>query len=213
MTEHDVKPGSWYLDCGKIPTAIAIESGQADLFLSGYLGIDFVTKGQAVYRLLDAMVTFHRGLPGPGDVIRYDIEISKFFRQSDTHLFRFHFEATVDGEPLMSMRDGCAGFFSADEIAAGKGIVRTGLDLRPIPGVRPADWKTLAPMQPCSLDDRQVEALRQGDYPTAFGPEFASLGLRGPGSAPRRPAHPSESDSRDRRGGRPVRPGIHPERI
>ena len=51
---------------GRIPPCIAIESGQADLFLSGYLGIDFVTKGLAVYRLLDATVTFHRELPGPG---------------------------------------------------------------------------------------------------------------------------------------------------
>jgi hypothetical protein len=31
----------------------AVESGQADLFLSGYLGIDFITRGLAVYRLLD----------------------------------------------------------------------------------------------------------------------------------------------------------------
>src|SRR5262249_25971767 len=72
ITEHDILPGAWYLDAGKIPPCIAIESGQADLFLSGYLGIDFVTKGLAVYRLLDATVTFHRGLPGPGEVIRYD---------------------------------------------------------------------------------------------------------------------------------------------
>ena len=180
VTEHDVKPDAWYLDCDKIPTAIAVESGQADLVLSGYLGIDFVTKGLAVYRLLDAVVTFHRGLPGPGDVTRYDITISRFFRQGDTHLFRFHFEATVGGEPLMTMRDGCAGFFTAAEIAAGKGIVRPALDLRPVRGTRPADWKALATVNRCALDDHQVDALRQGDYPTAFGPEFASLGLADP---------------------------------
>ena len=68
VTEHDILAGDWYLDAGRIPPCIAIESGQADLFLSGYLGIDFVTKGLAVYRLLDATVTFHRGLPGPGEV-------------------------------------------------------------------------------------------------------------------------------------------------
>src|SRR5262249_30069770 len=60
VTEHDVTEGRWYLDHGRMPTCIAVESGQADLFLSGYLGIDLRTKGRAVYRLLDAVVTFHR---------------------------------------------------------------------------------------------------------------------------------------------------------
>ena len=45
VTEHDIHPGAWYLDCGRIPTCIAVEAGQADLFLSGYLGIDFHTEG------------------------------------------------------------------------------------------------------------------------------------------------------------------------
>ena len=96
---------------GRIPTCIAVEAGQADLFLSGYLGIDFLTRGLAVYRLLDAAVTFHRPLPGIGAVIRYDIHIDNFFRQGNTHLFRFRFESTVNGEPLLSMSEGCARVF------------------------------------------------------------------------------------------------------
>ncbi len=66
VTEHDVHAGAWYLDAGRIPTCIAVEAGQADLFLSGYLGIDSITKGRAVYRLLDAVVTFHSPLPQAG---------------------------------------------------------------------------------------------------------------------------------------------------
>src|SRR5204863_9182695 len=141
-----VHAGAWYLDAERIPPCIAIEAGQADLFLSAWLGIDFQTHGLAVYRLLDAAVTFHRGLPGPGEVIRYDIHIDRFFRQGDTHLFRFRFEGTVNGEPLLSMRDGCAGFFTAEELAACNGIVQTALDNRPIPRKRPADSRELAPM-------------------------------------------------------------------
>jgi len=184
VTEHDVKPAAWYLDAGKMVAAVAVESGQADLFLSGYLGIDFVTRGKAVYRLLDAVVTFHRELPEPGEVIQYDITISKFFRQGDTHLFRFQFEATVDGSPLLTMRDGCAGFFTAEEIAAGKGVVHSSLDLRPMQGVRPEDWSTLAPMRVCGLDDRNLDALRRGDLAGAFGQEFAGLDLPDPGRLP-----------------------------
>ena len=184
VTEKDVLPGDWYLDGGRIPTCIAVESGQADLFLSGYLGIDFATRGLAVYRLLDAVVTFHRGLPGPGAVIRYDIRIAHFFRQGDTYLFRFHFEATVDGEPLMSMRDGCAGFFTAEALAAGKGIVHTALDLQPRPGVRPDDWEDLVPIGLESFGDAQVEALRRGDLAGAFGLAFEGLALRAPNRLP-----------------------------
>src|SRR5439155_11267124 len=127
VTEHDIHPDAWYLDGGRIPTCLAVESGQADLFLSGYLGIDLQTRGLAVYRLLDAAVTFHRGLPGPGETIRYDIHIDHFFRQVDTHLFRFRFEGTVNGRPLLTMTDGCAGFFTAADLAAGRGVVQTAL--------------------------------------------------------------------------------------
>jgi len=180
VTEHDILPGAWYLDHGKIPACIAVESGQADLFLSGYLGIDFETKGLAVYRLLDAVVTFHRAMPGPGAVIRYDITISKFFRQGDTHLFRFQFDATVDGEPLLTMRDGCAGFFSEAALAAGRGIVLRPLDLRELPGVRPDDWAPLTPVRVEAYDDARIDALRRGDYGAAFGPTFDGLPLADP---------------------------------
>ena len=184
VTEHDVLAGAWYLDGGRIPTCIAVESGQADLFLSAYLGVDFETKGLAVYRLLDAVVTFHRELPGPGAVIRYDIAIDGFFRQGDSRLFRFRFEATVDGEPLMSMRDGCAGFFTTEALGAGRGIVKTALDLRAEPGIRPEGWSPPVPMAAESLGDDRVEALRQGDLVGAFGPSFEGLDLVEPARLP-----------------------------
>ena len=93
-------------------------------------------------------MTFHRGLPAAGEVIRYDIRISSFFRQGKTILFRFQFDATVAGEPLLTMRDGCAGFFTPDELAAGKGIVPRLIECRPKP--RPATPETpdLIPMSP-----------------------------------------------------------------
>ncbi|HEY6837947.1 MAG TPA: beta-ketoacyl synthase N-terminal-like domain-containing protein, partial [Geobacteraceae bacterium] len=184
VTEHDILPGAWYLDAGKIPTCIAVEAGQADLFLSGYLGIDFETRGLAVYRLLDARVTFHRELPGPGEMIHYDIRIERFFRQDATYLFRFNFEATVNGEPLLSMSDGCAGFFSAGELAAGKGIVHTRLDLLPQPGKRPADWEDPVPMGVESYSAEKLAALRRGDLAGCFGPLFAGLPLKKPFTIP-----------------------------
>jgi PfaB family protein len=184
ITEHDVTADRWYLDGGRIPTCVAVEAGQADLFLSAYLGIDFITKGRAVYRLLDAVVTFHRPLPVPGDVIRYDIRIDEFFRQDQTYLFRFSFEGTVNGEPLLSMQKGCAGFFTAEALAAGQGIVHTRLDLQPQPGIRPADWQELVPLAVEAYSDQQVQALYSGDLVGCFGPAFAHLGLQRPYTLP-----------------------------
>jgi len=180
VTDHFVHEDRWYLDAGRIPTCVAVEAGQADLFLSGYLGIDFHTRGLAVYRLLDAAITFHGPLPGIGERIEYDIHIDSFFRQGETQLFRFRFEGTVDGRPLLSMSEGCAGFFSAEELASGKGIVQTALDRRPMTGKMPSDWQPYVPLKHLTLDATQVDALRVGDPARAFGSAFARLSLREP---------------------------------
>jgi len=177
ITEHDVTADRWYLDGGRIPTCVAVEAGQADLFLSGYLGIDKQTKGHAVYRLLDAVVQFHGPLPQPGDTIRYDIRIERFFRQGDTWLFRFNYDCTVNGNALMTMRNGCAGFFTQAELDAGQGIIHTKFDLMPQPGKRPTDWQPLVPMVEESYSAEQIKALRQGDLVCCFGSEFARLDL------------------------------------
>jgi len=178
VTEHLVRDDRWYLDLGRIPACIAIEAGQADLFLSGYLGIDFKTRGLACYRLLDAAVTFHRDLPIVGDLIRYDIQIDHFFRQGNTYLFRFNFEGSVNGEPLLTMRDGCAGFFTTEELAAGKGVVHTAFDLKPIPGKKPDDWVPFVPLRDESLSGARVAELREGNLVAAFGPEFSRAKLK-----------------------------------
>ena len=184
VTEHDIHSDSWYLDGGRIPTCIAVEAGQADLFLSGYLGIDFQTRGLAVYRLLDAKVCFHQSLPQAGSVIHYDIRIERFFRQAATWLFRFSFEATVDGEPLLTMTEGCAGFFTAADLASGRGIVRTAMDLQPVPGKRAVDWEEFVPMGIESYSADQLEALRAGDFAECFGPRFANLRFNRPAVPP-----------------------------
>ncbi|MEE8495367.1 MAG: beta-ketoacyl synthase N-terminal-like domain-containing protein [Xanthomonadales bacterium] len=183
-TEHDVLAGAWYLDGGRIPTCIAVEAGQADLFLAAYLGIDHHTKGQAVYRLLDAKITFHGPLPRPGDTIRYDIRIDHFFRQDQTWLFRFGFEGTVSGRPVLTMTEGCAGFFTQAELDAGRGIVETSLERRSMPGKMPEDWLVLVPMHKESFDDDQIAALVNGDLQACFGSAFAGLGLKNAAGLP-----------------------------
>jgi len=163
---------------------VCVEAGQADLFLSGYLGIDFQTRGLAVYRLLDAVVSFHRGLPVVGETIVYDIHIDKFVKQGDSWLFHFWFDGTVNGEPLITMRNGVAGFFTAEALAAGKGIIQTTLDKQRMSGKKQADWTELVPQARCSLKPAQVDALRAGDLPSAFGPAFARANVSRPATIP-----------------------------
>ena len=178
VTEHVIEPRAWYLDGGRIAPSIAIEAGQADLFLCGYLGVDFETRGLAVYRLLDATVTFHRELPCAGEVVRYDIRISTFFRQGKTILFRFQFDATVAGEPLLTMRDGCAGFFTPEELAAGKGIVPRGTDGDAKTRPEATGVAALVPMSRTRLEEQEVDCLRRGDFAMAFGPPFDCLAVQ-----------------------------------
>ncbi len=178
VTEHDVLPDAWYLDGGRSPVSITVEAGQADLVLSGWLGIDHQVKGGHAYRLLDATVTFHRDLPKAGETMRYDIHIDRFIRQGDTWLFFFHYDGFIGEERLISMRDGCAGFFSPAQLAEGRGLVKEvgeaplqrRLDAKGQPA---APFRPLVPFdQPMALSSGQLDALRSGDAEAAFGATF-----------------------------------------
>ncbi|MBX3394128.1 MAG: type I polyketide synthase [Phycisphaerae bacterium] len=181
VTEHDVSPSAWYLDGGRAPVCITVEAGQADLFLSSYLGIDLRVKGLRAYRLLDATVEFHRDLPMPGETIRYDIRILRFVRQGETYLFFFEFDGTICGQRVLTMRNGCAGFFTNEEIANSGGLILTADEKRPETGRRDPTWLPLVPFEGVeSYDADQVAALRAGDLASCFGPMFDGLGLRDP---------------------------------
>ncbi|MDY6903308.1 MAG: beta-ketoacyl synthase N-terminal-like domain-containing protein [Thermodesulfobacteriota bacterium] len=183
VTEHDVYADAWYLDGGRVPVCIAIEAGQADLFLCSYLGIDLAVKGKRSYRLLDAVATFHEGLPRPGDVIRYEITIHRFVRQGETYLFFFEFDGFIKNRHVITMRKGCAGFFTAREVKESGGIILKKADTQPRQG-RVVGWQALVPVYRESYSDDQIEALRRGDLHACFGDLFAGIQLSGSLSLP-----------------------------
>jgi 3-hydroxymyristoyl/3-hydroxydecanoyl-(acyl carrier protein) dehydratase len=85
----------------------------------------------------------------------------------------------------MSMREGCAGFFTEEDLEAGKGIVKSRLDRAPMPGRLPEDWRALVSMEVGqTLDASQVDALRAGDLAAAFGRAFSGLELADPHTIP-----------------------------
>ncbi|TWI77493.1 PfaB family protein [Desulfobotulus alkaliphilus] len=173
VTEHEVKEDAWYLDGGRTPFSIAIESGQADLFLCAYMGIDLQVKGTRAYRLLDAVASFHRKLPRPGETVRYEIEIQRFVQQGETHIFFFRFTGFIGKEKLITMEKGCAGFFTPEEIRDSGGVIPK----ERFPAIMPdrgiAPGAIPVPRFPASfLSEERMEALRKGDGERAFGPLF-----------------------------------------
>jgi 3-hydroxymyristoyl/3-hydroxydecanoyl-(acyl carrier protein) dehydratase len=185
ITQHDVLPDAWYLDGGKAPVSISIEAGQADLFLCAWLGIDHIVQGRRRYRLLDAKVTFHRSLPGPGETIEYHISIDRFLRQGEVYLFFFHYQGFIGNRLFISMRDGCAGFFTEKEVKHSGGIVLKKQDLA---ATAPADpFAPLVRVFPTAFNDDQVHSLRKGDLAGAFGPDFTGIC---PGKAQHLPGGP-----------------------
>lgn len=177
VTEHDVRPGAWYLDGNRAPVCISVEAGQADLFLSAYLGIDHQVKGQRTYRLLDAEIRFHRGLPQPDETIRYDIHIDKFVRHEETYLFFFRFEGFIGNQHLITMTNGCAGFFTEMEVRNSGGIILSEEDLKASHRIDCNPFEPIFHVNKDGYDDEQIEALRHGDAHRCFGRQFEGVVL------------------------------------
>merc|ERR1711871_1727238 len=127
ITEYDIPINGPHSDGGDVPWAILVESGQCDLMLISMLGIDFQCKGERVYRLLNTTLTFY-GVAKEGETLVYDIKIDDYANRPDgkgISMFFFHYDCYVNGKLLIEMRGGCAGFFTDEELDAGKGIVYT----------------------------------------------------------------------------------------
>ncbi len=167
-TENDVQADSWYLHNGRMPMGIMIESGQADLRLISWLGIDLTHPGNRVYRLLGCELTFKGGLPQIGETLHYDINITGHARHGEIGLFFFHYDCVIDGKLRLRVREGQAGLFTDEELADSAGILWEPLEDAPAPdaplaGPRPG--MTVAR----SYSAAQVKAFADGDAYTAFG--------------------------------------------
>lgn len=171
VTEYDIPVGHTWTTDGRPPACVVVESGQADLLLVSYLGVDARCRGARVYRLLDCDLTFHGPRPDAGETLRHDIRIDRFAKLGGTTLFYFHYDcvAAADGRPVLSMRNGCAGFFTPQELAKPKG-----LDLRPPKLPEQAPLTPIVSGAPSSLDDLATGHLRAGRASHAFGPAFAA---------------------------------------
>ncbi len=184
-TEYDIPHHAWYSVDGQIPWAVAVESGQCDLMLISYLGIDFENKGVLVYRLLDCTLTFLDDLPKEGQTLRYDISINSYARSGDNLLFFFSYDCFVGDKMVLKMRGGCAGFFSDEDLARGKGIILTDAEIAARNAIPKQHFSPLLVSAYPSFGRDELRALAAGDLTSCFGPQYAQPGrnpsLRLPG--------------------------------
>ncbi|MGY9074145.1 MAG: beta-ketoacyl synthase N-terminal-like domain-containing protein [Acidimicrobiales bacterium] len=171
-TETDVEQGAWYLNDGHMPAGFMIESGQADLMLISYMGIDLLNQGERVYRLLGCTLTYHGDLPSPGETLEYEIRITGHARHGDVRLFFFEYDCIVNGQPRLTVRDAQAGFFNAQELDEALGVLWTPEDgaasLDPNARVDPP----LVLTERSSFTAGEVTAFSEGRLFDCFGPGY-----------------------------------------
>ena len=155
-----------------MPAGILIESGQADLLLISWLGVDFLNRGERVYRLLGCELTYHGELPARRDAALRDPRRRPRAARATSRLFFFHYDCTSDGQPRLTVRE-----------RPGRLLHRRGAGRdRPASCGTPTDDQPdpaapLAGPRPgvtpaASFSDAQVAAFAAGDIMAAFGPAF-----------------------------------------
>ena len=168
-TEYDIPHNAWYSTDGQIPTCICIESGQCDLLLISYMGIDFDNKGKYMYRLLDCTLTFLDDQPKEGQTLRYEISINSFAQHKNNLLFFFSYECFIGDKMILKMDNGCAGFFSDEELAVGKGVIRTNEEIELRSKVVKSSFTPILECQKTAFDKKDMYSLMDGDLASCYG--------------------------------------------
>ncbi|MFF7019797.1 beta-ketoacyl synthase N-terminal-like domain-containing protein [Streptomyces klenkii] len=169
-TETDLRHDSWFLDhTGRIPGALLVEAGQADLLLISWLGIDLLNRGERVYRLLGSDAVYHGTAPRLGQTLRYEIHVDGHAEHQGTRLFFFHSDCFAGDEHILSVRNGQAGFFTDAELAAAEGVRWT-------PGAALSRDLPFEPVTPPPtarrFDADAVRAFADGRPHACFGPAW-----------------------------------------
>lgn len=176
QTEYDIPLDAWYAVDGQAPLAVALESGQCDLLLISYIGIDFENQGHRVYRLLEGTITFLDELPKVGRTLRYDIRITSYARSGENLLFFFSYECYVDSKLILTMENGCAGFFSDEELDQSRGILYTPQELAAREHVEKRAFTPLLECTKTQFNQNELQQLSHGNLAACFGPVYAPNG-------------------------------------
>lgn len=169
-TRTNVTADRWYLHRGRVPPGILIETGQADLLLISWLGADMLNRGQRVYRLLGCELTFHGDPPETGAELTFEIRITGHAKSGDTRLFFFNYDCWDGDRPVLSVRNGQAGFFNEGELDDTAGALWDAATDTPQSPARVEALPGPSCRRVFSAD--QVRAFVAGDAFTCFGEGF-----------------------------------------
>ena len=175
-TEYDIPVDAPFLIDGQIPWSVAVESGQCDLLLISYIGIDFQAKGERVYRLLDCELTFLEEMAFGGETLRYEIYIDSYARNGEQLLFFFHYDCFVGDKKVLIMRNGCAGFFTDEELKDGKGVIHNDKDKKEFTDAVKTSFTPLLTHQKSTYDHSDMMKLVNGDVAGCFGANYDQNG-------------------------------------
>lgn len=175
-TEYDIPTDAPFLIDGQIPWSVSVESGQCDLLLISYIGIDFQNKGERVYRLLDCELTFLEEMAFGGQTLRYEIYIDSYARNGEQLLFFFHYDCFVEDKKVLIMRNGCAGFFTDSELTDGKGVIHNDQDKAQFAQAKKSYFQPLIANKCSQYDYEHMLKLVNGDISGCFGPEYDQHG-------------------------------------
>ena len=168
QTEYDIPYDAWFTTDRQIPWAVSVESGQCDLMLISYLGIDLQNKGELVYRLLDCTLTFVDDLPFEGQTLRYDISINSYVRNGDNLLFFFSYLCYVEDRLVLKMDGGCAGFFTYDQLQEGNGVIYTDKEVQARLTATKRHFTPLLRSPKTSFSKEDLRHLIRGDMEKCF---------------------------------------------
>ena len=175
-TEYDIPVNAPFLIDGQIPWSVSVESGQCDLLLIAYIGIDFQAKGERVYRLLDCELTFLEEMAFGGETLRYEIHIDSYARNGEQLLFFFHYDCYVGDKKVLIMRNGCAGFFTDEELKDGKGVIHNDTDKAQLANAKKSAFTPLLQRNRDTYDYADMMKLVNGDVAGCFGSDYDQKG-------------------------------------
>jgi acyl transferase domain-containing protein/3-hydroxymyristoyl/3-hydroxydecanoyl-(acyl carrier protein) dehydratase len=180
-TETDLTKDKWFVFRDRVSPGMLVESGQADLLLISWLGIDFEMKGDRIYRLLGCELTFHGGAPVAGDTLAHEIHIDRHAKQGPVRLFFFHSDTRVNGKTRLSVRNGQAGFFTDEELAGSNGVLWNPAEAEPTPNAVLPTPVVKNVRKSFTLDQLREAAVGNAWECFGDGFEFAGAHQRGPG--------------------------------
>ncbi|PKF61116.1 3-hydroxyacyl-[acyl-carrier-protein] dehydratase FabA [Psychromonas sp. psych-6C06] len=175
-TEYDIPVDAPFLIDGHIPWSVSVESGQCDLMLISYIGIDFQNKSERIYRLLDCELTFLEDMAFGGETLRYEIHIDSYAKNGEQLLFFFHYDCYVGDKKVLIMRNGCAGFFTDEELADGKGVIHNDKDKAAFANAKKSSFTPLIKNSKTQYNYADMMKLVDGDIAGCFGPEYDQQG-------------------------------------